>query len=751
MKRKGHKGFTLMEMMVVVLILCVLAAIAYPLYTKSVAKSKVVEAVNLLEMLKTRQSQYQAKNGDYFTLIPDGMHFTNKQLKPEGSTTGDFEFYNTEGNYRKIGKGFTMTLNQGTDQNCAVVTYDRAGVFFQVASAYDRPEIGCTGSVCSSFGDIFGVGNVQEINAVCNCADKPSVNAEGCPLDYTNCTYLTNNCNGGNGDCADPKPADNPICSQIGDNCVCKTQKYTCTGGSWIQDGQTETSTPKPTKPAEDCASGDGERESIFNGVCTNSGWTEVWATGQCKCKDASKTLYADAAGVEKCGTKCTTDMCVDPMIRNTNNYKEQDGGCCKNKCQDAYCSGAHEVKLETPDAKGKCCGCAQEYEFDEALNKCVSITCPEGQCKNSEGECVTIENECAEGSVGSVETTVACVYGEIKDICVKAEEGSCPSLTKWEKKCVCRPGYCGDNCEHAYNLSGSETKEVLTDICERFQGNGQYCSTKGSENYEAKMISISNYEDGSWLSNLRSVCESYTGQTSLGNMSLIGCVLDDQNYPIPYPASGTYCVAHTFSGTCACDGSITYQKEMQQDRYEWDCTQEQITAEACENYKSSTVMEDCPFSGDASGGGCNDYKGKNCAIVGGSGSGANSLVKCTKCSCVLASAGEWLYWGETEPVLKCNFGVSTVTWQDLGVGACRERTDPTSLLYPDDCNGLEIISQKSDSMVTSLLDSKDIKKNCTVTDGVVKNQSANVSVCADEDPYCYLGSVQATCNCAYQ
>lgn len=750
MKRKGHKGFTLMEMMVVVLILCVLAAIAYPLYTKSVAKSKVVEAVNLLEMLKTRQSQYQAKNGDYFTVIPTDMRFTNKQLKMEGTTSGDFEFYNSEGNYRKIGKGFKMTLSKGADQNCAVVTYNRAGVSFQVSSAYDRPEIGCTGSVCSSFGEIFGIGGVKEVKSVCNCAEMPAQDENGCALDYSNCIYSTN-CTSGNGDCVTAKPQATAICSQIGDNCVCTTPLYVCVGGSWIQDGANETSTPKPTKPAEACASGDGEKEKIFIGTCTNSGWTEAWTTGQCKCKDATKTLYTDADGIQKCGTKCTTDMCSDPMIRNNNSYAEQEGGCCKNKCQDVYCSGAHEVKLETPDSKGKCCGCAEDYQFDETLNKCVSISCPDGQCKNAEGECIDIKNDCDEGAVGATGTDVAtCVYGQIKDVCVRAGEGSCPSLTKWESKCVCLPGYCGDNCEHAYDLSGSETKEVLTDICDAFQGEGQYCSNKGSEEYEAEMTTFTNYNNGSWLSNLRNVCKSYTGQTALGNKTLVGCVLDDPNYPRRYPDPGTYCVAHTFSGTCACDGSITYHKRMEEDRYEWDCSQEQITAEACENYKSSTTMEDCPSNAD-SGGGCDNYKGQNCAIVAGVGSGANNFIKCTKCSCVLASAGDWLYWHEAEPVLKCNFGVSAVEWINLGAGACRERTDPSSNLYPDDCNGLEILSQKSDSMLLNLLDSKDIKNNCSIKDGVEKSESANVLVCADEGSHCYLGSVQATCNCAYQ
>ena len=45
-------GFTLTEVLVVVLVISVLAAMAYPIYTKSATKSRAVEAINLLEMVR---------------------------------------------------------------------------------------------------------------------------------------------------------------------------------------------------------------------------------------------------------------------------------------------------------------------------------------------------------------------------------------------------------------------------------------------------------------------------------------------------------------------------------------------------------------------------------------------------------------------------------------------------------------------------------------------------------------------------
>jgi len=61
--RKAQQGFTLIELMIVVAIIGILAAIAIPAYQDYVARSQVTEAVNLSSGLKTTVSEIWSDEG----------------------------------------------------------------------------------------------------------------------------------------------------------------------------------------------------------------------------------------------------------------------------------------------------------------------------------------------------------------------------------------------------------------------------------------------------------------------------------------------------------------------------------------------------------------------------------------------------------------------------------------------------------------------------------------------------------------
>jgi len=67
MRRKNRKGFTLIELMVVVIIVGVLAAIAVPLYLFNVKKSKASEGVALMGSILTAERVYYIQNSAYVT------------------------------------------------------------------------------------------------------------------------------------------------------------------------------------------------------------------------------------------------------------------------------------------------------------------------------------------------------------------------------------------------------------------------------------------------------------------------------------------------------------------------------------------------------------------------------------------------------------------------------------------------------------------------------------------------------------
>src|SRR5688572_12538727 len=84
LRTKYAKGFTLIELMVVVAIIAILAAIAMPMYSDYLTRGKIAEAVSTLSDMRTRLEQYFQDNRTYVgacvagTLapIPTGKYFT---------------------------------------------------------------------------------------------------------------------------------------------------------------------------------------------------------------------------------------------------------------------------------------------------------------------------------------------------------------------------------------------------------------------------------------------------------------------------------------------------------------------------------------------------------------------------------------------------------------------------------------------------------------------------------------------------
>ena len=66
-RSKARKGFTLVELAVVIVIIGVLAAFGVPKFLKSVEKSKASEAFNYLSAVQSAQERYLAQNGVYAT------------------------------------------------------------------------------------------------------------------------------------------------------------------------------------------------------------------------------------------------------------------------------------------------------------------------------------------------------------------------------------------------------------------------------------------------------------------------------------------------------------------------------------------------------------------------------------------------------------------------------------------------------------------------------------------------------------
>lgn len=229
------KGFTLAEMLVVVLVIGVLAAIAIPSYTKSVKKSRVSDALNNLEIVSTKQQDFLLNNEKYASTFKElNVPIAGFNANESTATVGNFTYTLSEGCISAAGPDYTIGRNTNNEVRCIS---GNCGFISDLVQEGDLSDCENTNS-----GD--GDGAVAcNLTCVQPCDYGPDIQGT-CVLNggVASCSYSS--------ECASPGEQPNYDCGNVknGETTTSGGCIYTCQNGSLNRTGVAEGFVWNPTQ-----------------------------------------------------------------------------------------------------------------------------------------------------------------------------------------------------------------------------------------------------------------------------------------------------------------------------------------------------------------------------------------------------------------------------------------------------------------------------------------------------------------------
>ena len=129
MMKKIQKGFTLIELMIVIAIIGILAAIAIPAYQDYVVRSQVTEGLNLAGDMKAAVAETYAQTGTFTDITTDSLGIvasekTGKYVESVDVVNGVITItYGGQANAKLLSSGKVLDLRPSANLNDDVVLF----------------------------------------------------------------------------------------------------------------------------------------------------------------------------------------------------------------------------------------------------------------------------------------------------------------------------------------------------------------------------------------------------------------------------------------------------------------------------------------------------------------------------------------------------------------------------------------------------------------------------------------------------